>query len=293
MNDNRDKIDGQAPDPGQRAERSGRTGTETDMGERLSGDGPRGRRRVRPGGTLSDPRAAGDDALDAPLETALAAAVRAGDLAPRGEQQALAAFRAARASGAPRARTRRRDDWRPAAERRARRPAKLTFGVVFASLALGGVAVAAIGSVSSSPEGTGSGSGRGTTIPSAAASNRPGGAAPSPSVGGARPTDRPATAQDTEAHCRAYEQVKADGKALAATAWQRLVAAAGGADKVAAYCSGQLAGTTARPSHSTGSGNSGKGASNSADATAGATGASGNSQANGGQGQGQGNGKNK
>ncbi|MEU9245429.1 hypothetical protein [Streptomyces sp. NPDC048385] len=263
------------------------------MGERLSGDGPRGRRRVRPGGTLPDPRAAGDDAaLDAPLETALAAAVRAGDPAPQGEQQAMAAFRAARASGAPRARTRRRDDWRPAAERRARRPAKLTFGVVFASLALGGVAVAAIGSVGSSTEGAGSDSGRGTTIPSAAASKRPGGAAPSPSQGGARPTDRPATAKDTEAHCRAYEQVKADGKALGATAWQRLVAAAGGADKVAAYCSGQLAGTTARPSHPTGSGSgSGKGASNSANATARATGAAGNSQANGGQGQG--NGKNK
>ncbi|WP_254648499.1 hypothetical protein [Streptomyces sp. GbtcB6] len=238
------------------------------MGERLGGDGVRGRRRVQPGGALSDPRDAGDDAA---LETALAAAVRAGDLALQGEQQAVAAFRAARAAGVHRTRTRRRDDWRPAAERRARRPAKLTFGVVFASLALGGVAVAAIGSVGSSAEGAGHG--RGTTNPSAAASNRPGDAASSPSSGNPRPTDRPATAQDTEAHCRAYAQVQGRGKALGATAWQRLIAAAGGADKVAAYCSEQLKPATAKPSHSTGGGKSGEGA----------------AKANGGQG----NGKNK
>jgi hypothetical protein len=284
MNDNDDTTDRQAPEPGQRTNRSGRAGMEADMGERLSGDGVRGRRRVRPGGALSDPRDAGDDAA---LETALAAAVRAGDLVPQGEQRAVAAFRAARAAGAHRARTRRRDDWRPVAERRARRPAKLTFGVVFASLALGGVAVAAIGSVGSSTEGAGDG--RGTANPSAAASNRPGDAASSPSSGSPRPTDRPATAQDTEAHCRAYEQVQGHGKALGATAWQRLVAAAGGTDKVAAYCSEQLARATAKPGRSAGAGKSGEGAANSANGTAGNSAASGNSQANGGQG----NGKNK
>ncbi|WP_089100170.1 hypothetical protein [Streptomyces hyaluromycini] len=258
------------------------------MGERLGGDGVRGRRRVQPGGALSDPWDAGDDAA---LETALAAAVRAGDLASQGEQQAVAAFRAARAAGAHRARTRRRDDWRPAAERRAGRPAKLTFGVVFASLALGGVAVAAIGSAGSSTEGAGHG--RGTTNPSAAASDRPGGAAPSPSSGSDRPADRPATAQDTEAHCRAYEQIQGHGKALAATAWQRLVAAAGGADKVAAYCAEQLAAATAKPGHSTGAGKSGKSAANSANGTAGETGASGNASANSQANGGQGNGKKK
>ncbi|MGW3448576.1 hypothetical protein [Streptomyces sp. NPDC001076] len=258
------------------------------MGERLSGDGVPGRRPVRPGGTLSDPRDAGDDAV---LEAALAAAVRADDLASRGEPQAVAAFRAARASGAHRTRTRRRDDWRPAAERRARRPVKLTFGVVFASLALGGVAVAAIGSAGSSTDGAGHG--RGATDPSAAASIRPGGAASSPSSGSLRPTDRPATAQDTEAHCRAYEQVKGHGKALGATAWQRLIAAAGGADKVAAYCAEQLTAATARPSHPAGAGRSGESAANSANGTAGNNGASGNASANGQANGGQGNGKSK
>ncbi|MFD3582656.1 hypothetical protein [Streptomyces sp. NPDC058683] len=258
------------------------------MGERLGGDGVRGRRRVQPGGALSDPGDAGDDAA---LERALAAAVRADDLASQGERQAVAAFRAAHASGAHRARTRRRDDWRPAAERQARRPAKLTFGVVFASLALGGVAVAAIGSAGSAD--SGAGDGRGTTSPSAAASHRPGGGAASPPSGSARPTDRPATAKDTEAHCRAYEQVQGHGKALGATAWQRLVAAAGGADKVAAYCSGQLARETAKPSHATGAGKSGQGAANSANGTAGDTGASDNTSADSKANGGQGNGKNK
>ncbi|MFD4598227.1 hypothetical protein ACFWPQ_09315 [Streptomyces sp. NPDC058464] len=249
------------------------------MGERLGGDGVRGRRRVQPGGALSGLRGTGDEAAvedaavegaalddgaldDGALETALAAAVRAADLGSRGEQQAVAAFLAARAEGAHRARTRRRDDWRPAADRRARRPAKLTFGVVFASLALGGVAVAAIGSAGSSTEGAGHG--RGTTNPAVAAPNRPGDAASAPSSGSPRPTDRPATAQDTEAHCRAYAQVQGRGKALGATAWRRLVAAAGGADKVAAFCSEQLAAETAKPSHSTGAGKSGEGAANSA-----------------------------
>ncbi|MGW2856972.1 hypothetical protein ACWDAZ_35330, partial [Streptomyces sp. NPDC001215] len=61
------------------------------------------------------------------------------------------------------------------------------------------------------------------------------------------PRNGPATAKDTEAHCRAYEHVKNRGKALDATAWQRLVAAAGGTDKVAAYCAEQLARTAAAP----------------------------------------------
>ncbi|MDF3149709.1 hypothetical protein PBV88_53310, partial [Streptomyces sp. T21Q-yed] len=51
----------------------------------------------------------------------------------------------------------------------------------------------------------------------------------------------PATAQDTEARCRAYKQVEGRGNVLDSTAWQRLVTAAGGEDKVAAYCAEQLA----------------------------------------------------
>jgi hypothetical protein len=225
------------------------------MGERLSGDGVQGRRRVRPGAVSGAPGAA-----EAALETALAAVLRTGELDPRAEQRAVAAFRDARATGTHHARTRRRDDWRPAAERRARRPLKMTFGAVFASLALGGVAVAAIGSAGSSTGGTGAGPHTGH--PSAVAPERPGGTAPSAPSDGNRTADRPPSAKDTEAHCRAYEQVRSRGKALDATAWQRLVTAAGGEDKVAAYCSDQLTRTTATPSRPAATGksdNTGKG----------------------------------
>ncbi|MFI6357525.1 hypothetical protein ACIBJF_33955 [Streptomyces sp. NPDC050743] len=221
------------------------------MGERLSGDGVQGRRRVRPGAVSG----AGPGAAEAALETALAAVLRTGELDPRAEQHAVAAFRDARATGTHHARTRRRDDWRPAAERRARRPLKMTFGAVFASIALGGVAVAAIGSAGSSTGGTDAGPHTGH--PSAVAPERPGGTAPSAPSDGNRPADRPPSAKDTEAHCRAYEQVRSRGKALDATAWQRLVTAAGGEDKVTAYCSEQLTRTTATPSRPADPGKSG------------------------------------
>ncbi|MGV9344478.1 hypothetical protein ACWDSD_06635 [Streptomyces spiralis] len=218
------------------------------MGERMSGDGARDRRRTHPGGAVSGARDVRDTSA---LETALAAAIRGGgQLDPEAEQRAVAAFRAARGAGAHRARTRRRDDWRQTAQRRAGRSLKTTFGVVFASLTLGGVAVAAIGSAGSSTHGAGDG--RGTAHPSAAqpsavAPDRPDGQTSSASSGGAGPTGGPAPAQDTEAHCRAYENVEDRGRALDATAWKRLVTAAGGKDKVAAYCSEQLARTTPAP----------------------------------------------
>lgn len=238
------------------------------MGERLSGGGVPDRRRAHPGGAASGPR----DVCDAAsLETALAAAMRGGALDPEAEQRALAAFRAARGTDAHRARTRRRDDWRVPAERRARRPVKMTFGVVFASLTLGGVAVAGIGSAGSSSDGTGA---RETTHPSATASDRPGEGTPSASSPGTAPTDGPARAQDTEAHCRAYEQVEGRGKALDARAWQQLVAAAGGKDKVAAYCAEQPAGATATPGGAGDPGNPGKGAADSGNGTAGSAGTS-------------------
>src|SRR4051812_33509926 len=241
------------------------------MGERMNGGAVPGRRRVHPGGAVSGPWDVRDAAA---LEKVLAAAIRGGDLDPEAEQQAVAAFRAAHGAGTHRARTRRRDDWRLPAERRAGRPVKMTFGVVFASLTLGGVAVAAIGSVGSSTDGAGVG--RGTTHPSAAAPDRPGGESPSASSGGPAPTDGPASAQDSEAHCRAYEQVKDRGKALDATAWRQLVAAAGGKDKVGAYCSEQLARATAAPSRPAGWGKPSGGAADAGNGTAGSTGASGN-----------------
>lgn len=242
------------------------------MGERQGGDGVPGRRRVHPGGAASDPWEVRDAAT---LETELGAVLRGGHLDPEAEQRALTAFRAAHDAGARRARTRRRDDWRLPAERRAGRPVKMTLGVVFASLTLGGVAFATIGSVGSSTDGAGAGAGRGTAHPSAVAPDQPGGGASSASSGGPGPTDRPATAQDTEAHCRAYEQVKDRGKALDSRAWQRLVTAAGGKDKVAAYCSEQLAGATATPSTTAGNGKAGN-AGASGNGKAGNVGASGN-----------------
>lgn len=224
------------------------------MGERLSGGGVPGR--------VHD---------SAALERALGAALRRDGLDAGAERRALAAFRAARGTGAHQARTRRRDDWRQPAERRAGRPVRMTFGVVFASLALGGVAVAAIGSAGSSADRAGPS--RATAHPSAVAPDRPGGAPAPTASGGPGATDRPATAKDTEAHCRAYEQVEGRGKALGATAWQRLVAAAGGKDKVAAYCSEQLARATAAPG---GRGGAGKPDAGSADTGNGTSGGNGN-----------------
>jgi hypothetical protein len=212
------------------------------MGDRMNGGELPGRRRVHPGDTVSGPWEAHDAAA---LETVLATAIRQGALDPEAEQRALTAYRAARTTGAHRARTRRRDDWRPPAARRGGRSVKMTFGVVFAGLTMGGVAVAAIGTAGSSTNGAGDG--RGTAHPSTAAPDRPGGAAPSTSSGGAGTTDGPARAQDTEAHCRSYEKVEDRGEALDATAWQQLVTAAGGKDKVAAYCSEQPARATATP----------------------------------------------
>ncbi|MER5471052.1 hypothetical protein [Streptomyces sp. NPDC002685] len=220
----------------------------------------------------------------ATLETELGAVLREGHLDPEAEQRALTAFRAAHEESAHRARTRRRDDWRLPAERRAGRPVKITLGVVFASLTLGGVAVAAIGSVGSSTDGDGAA--RETAHPSAVAPDQPGGEAPSASSGVPGPTDRSATAQDTEAHCRAYEQVKDRGTALDGTAWQRLVTAAGGMDKVAAYCSEQLARATAAPSRPAGNGKAGS-AGDSGNGAGGTGNPAGNGQASGAPGSGK------
>ncbi|MEU9555250.1 hypothetical protein [Streptomyces fumanus] len=185
-----------------------------------------------------------------PLESLLATALRA-DAAGR-EERALAAFRDARDSGTHRAaRTRRRDDWRP------RRPARrITLSVLAAGLTLGGVAYAAIdagrGPAAEDP-------GRPSDRPSASGSAAPVPARPSPSRTAAQPApgtpaettavpDRPAPAQDPEAHCRAYERLP--DPARNATAWRRLVEAAGGEDEVAAYCARLTTPPTARPAPS-------------------------------------------
>uniref|UniRef100_J2A1W8 Uncharacterized protein n=1 Tax=Streptomyces auratus AGR0001 TaxID=1160718 RepID=J2A1W8_9ACTN len=246
------------------------------MGERLSGDGaPARHRHGHPDGSVSGPPDVQDSAT---LEAMLGAALRADRPDPEAERRALAAFRAAaHGAGAHRARTRRRDDWRPREERSLRRPVRMTFGAVFASLALGGVAYAAIGSAGSSTDGAGTGPG--TTHPSAVAPDQPGNTASSAPSGRPGPGNRPSSAKDTEAHCRAFKKVEGRGKALDATAWQRLVAAAGGRDKVAAYCSEQLARATTAPSGPAGTGKPGKGTRHAGNGPGGNTGASGHSTA--------------
>ncbi|CAM5249096.1 hypothetical protein STENM223S_03267 [Streptomyces tendae] len=79
------------------------------------------------------------------LEAVLGAAILAEKTDGEAERRALEAFRVARDAGAHRARTRRRDDWRPRARRRGARSWKATLSVLLASLTLGGVAYAAIG----------------------------------------------------------------------------------------------------------------------------------------------------
>ncbi|WP_079173147.1 hypothetical protein [Streptomyces monashensis] len=204
------------------------------MGERHSGGGLPGRRHVHPGAAAAPgPRSTADvpGAGIAALEASLADALCTGPLDPGAELHAVSAFRAARDAGPHRARTRRRDDWRPRQPWRARLSVKATLSVFAASLTLGGVAVAAIGAVGSS-----SGGDHGGARPAHPVTSAPGRAGAGASAAPGAHPDRPDTAKDTLAHCRAYEQVAGEGKALDATAWQRLLTAAGGKDHVAAYC---------------------------------------------------------
>ncbi|MFJ9006494.1 hypothetical protein [Streptomyces canus] len=212
------------------------------MGDERSGDAP-GRRHARTeetlrGRTARDGRQTYDDS---PLEALFAAALRGEKPDGEAELRAVAAFRAARDTGAHRARTRRRDDWRPRSQRRRTRSLKATLSVLLASLTLGGVAYAAIGSAGGG-EAKGAAGGK-DVRPSVSAST------PAESHSSARPTasapaERPPTAKDTLAHCRAYEKLRDRGKALDSTAYQRLVTAAGGEANVSAYCA-TLTGTGA------------------------------------------------
>lgn len=216
---------GRGPDPGGLGQEPVRGG------RRSSGRAVAQRNRTAAGPEPShDPDSRYDDgSLAALLATALRGEQSDGDA----ERRAVAAFRAARDAGAHRARTRRRDDWRPRAQRRRARSLKATLSVLLASLTLGGVAYAAIGSAGGGPDG---GEAEGKDVrPSVSASG------PAASHGSARPSAsapavRPPTAKDTLAHCRVYEKLRGRGKALDSTAFQRLVTAAGGEVNVSAYC---------------------------------------------------------
>ncbi|GAA2398284.1 hypothetical protein [Streptomyces coeruleofuscus] len=292
------------------------------MGEHQSDGGFPGRRRVHPGGSAYGHRAARDadgrlpghrgtaglDSLgsrrvldEAELEALLAAALIRDRIDGEAEQRAVAAFLAARDAGAHRARSRRRDDWRPRERRHPGRSLKTTLSVLLASLTLGGVAVAAIGSVGSTDGADDRGRPPAPTRAPGTSAGESNGTAPGSAS--ARP-DRPAPAQDTEARCRAYEQVDGRGKAMDATAWKRLVEAAGGERNVTAYCAEQLAraeakpGSTAKPEKSaeapgsTGagsrSGNADTGAGNADNGSGGAARSGGDGAADGASSDGQG-----
>ncbi|MGA5894129.1 hypothetical protein [Streptomyces venetus] len=225
------------------------------MGERQSDGGLAG-------------RASRHALLDSEVEAFIAASLIRDGVDAEAEQRAVAAFRAARDGGAHRTRARLRDDWRPRERRRyLGRSLRTTLGVLFASLTLGGVAVAAIGAAGSPADGpdddrghppatSGTPSDPARTPPRSADPGRPSGTATGSAP--ARP-DRPATARDTEAHCRAYERVEGRGRAMDATAWQRLVDAAGGERNVTRYCAARLERSTPepKPEQSGGAGNSG------------------------------------
>ncbi|MFF1303115.1 hypothetical protein [Streptomyces sp. NPDC058307] len=204
------------------------------MGDERSGDAA-GRRSAHPhepvrGRTPGEGRQPYDDS---PLEALLAAALRGEKSDGEAERRAVAAFRAARDAGAHRARTRRRDDWRPRAQGRRARSLKATLSVLLASLTLGGVAYAAIGSAGGGPDG---GAPDGKDVRPSVPASTPAESHSSALPTAPSPAERPSTAKDTLAHCRVYEKLRGRGKALDSTAFQRLVTAAGGEAHVSAYC---------------------------------------------------------
>ncbi|MFJ4735044.1 hypothetical protein ACIP6V_22670 [Streptomyces sp. NPDC088770] len=217
------------------------------MGDRHSDGGGVDHRRAGTGGHGSG---ADDGTRAAALESALRRALRAGSLDTSAEQRAVAAFRAARAEGVhQQARARRRDDWR-SRHVLGRRSVRAAVAVLLAGLTFSGVAIAAIGSPESDRKAEDDGRVRRHPSPTAprapapastpasasTAPSGPGSPTPAPSV----TRDRPPTAKDILAHCRAYASVKGRGKALESTAWKRFVEAAGGEDNVDAYCADQL-----------------------------------------------------
>ncbi|MFI8837048.1 hypothetical protein ACIGPN_39665 [Streptomyces afghaniensis] len=162
----------------------------------------------------------------------------------RAEQAVLTAFRSARTANDKAGRTRRRDDWRPRTQKQRRwaRGGALALAV---STLLGGIAVASIGVVHGTqhhaPDSAPAVADFGRPQPSRAdrAPPRPPGPRRHPKP---PPPSHPGTAKDIEAHCHAYERIKGRGHSLNATAWQRLVRAAGGEQQVAGYCA-QLIGS--------------------------------------------------
>lgn len=207
--------------------------------EQLSGEARRPQAAPHAGAT-TEPDGAFD--LDS-LAERIGEALRQHPLDTDAEQAALTAFRRTRPRQDGALRTRRQDDWRPRTpKQRWARGSALTLA---ASTLMGGIAFASITGVGSTqhhaPEA------RTSASPHRTPATGPG-RQRSPSTGpGTTPTPSPShpdTAQEIEAHCRAYEKIKSRGQALNATAWQRLLRAAGGEQQVAGYCA-RLAGSDA------------------------------------------------
>ncbi|WP_353944347.1 hypothetical protein ABII15_23970 [Streptomyces sp. HUAS MG91] len=142
-----------------------------------------------------------------PLGDALAAAVRAHQPSGTdGEREALAAFRAARDTGALAAAPRPSDDWRPR-RGRSRWSARAAVGAVLASLTVGGVAVAGIGSVATTDEPRERSRPASTVAPVLPAPS----ATPAPRTSAAAVPERdafsasPEQTRDQRARCKAYE----------------------------------------------------------------------------------------
>ncbi|MGQ5224436.1 hypothetical protein ACW69C_25150 [Streptomyces sp. MN3] len=201
---------------------------------------------------------AGDTAR---LEALLVAALVRDGVDAGAEQRAVAAFVAARESGAHGARTRRRDDWRASRRRFGGRSLRATLGALVAGCALSGVAWAGI-QVAGTPGGGRSEDTGPTRTPSASSApavpdaSGTSGAGEAPEVSasastaeagrdGARRGSEPAEAAgDVEAQCRAYERAAGRGRVPDAPVWERLVAAAGGAGRVEGYCAGRAGGAS-------------------------------------------------
>ncbi|MFF8841666.1 hypothetical protein ACF08N_02895 [Streptomyces sp. NPDC015127] len=182
------------------------------------------------------------------LDEVLAAAARPAPVEPEAAEHALAAFRTARAEGALGLPTRPEDDWRPAARPRLRaRGLKASIGALVGGVMLGGVAMAAGGipvpfgeqpAQGTSP-GPGASSGAGeATSDTVREESRP----PTTGTSGAAAGERPPTAKDAVAHCRAYDSAQRHNDTAGAGAMrERLEAAAGGPQAVAEYCARLLA----------------------------------------------------
>jgi hypothetical protein len=256
--------------------------------------------RLLRGATDPDPA----DKRTAVLAGLLAAASAPAALDPVREEAAVAAFRSARDEGALAAGVRRRsraDDWRrPRGLRHVARSAKAVTGVLFATAALGGVAVAA--AVGALPTSLGGGAPGPVPVHSGGSGHRSGSAAPGGSTSSAPDRERPAggasrgvaggtpsgpaDTPDYRALCRAY--ANHDGKGF-----EKLRSVAGGGrHQVRRYCAGLLGANGSGDPQNTGqdatggnSGNSGNdqqgGTSDNGQQPGGTTGNSGNDHSNG------------